>query len=166
MRVCLDVSHSKLACNHHRWSFHEFLNTVGPHTAHLHMADASGVDGEGLQVGEGDVDWVAVCGTLDRLAPSATFIPEIWQGHKNEGEGFWVALDRLENAWLRAGQVAEATAAAAGAAAAGPVAAGAIAAAPVAVVSGAVAAAPATASTSVSGVSAASTAARSKATGT
>jgi N-acetylneuraminate synthase len=23
-------------------------------------------------------------------------IPEIWQGHKNEGEGFWVALERLE----------------------------------------------------------------------
>lgn len=104
MRVCLDVSHSKLACNHHRWSFHEFLNAVGPHTAHLHMADATGVDGEGLQIGEGDVDWVSVCSDLDRLAPLATFIPEVWQGHKNDGEGFWVALDRLEGAWQRAAQ--------------------------------------------------------------
>ena len=107
MRVCLDVSHSKLACNHHRWSFHEFLNTVGPHVAHLHMADASGVDGEGLQIGEGDVDWVSVCATLDRLAADATFIPETWQGHKNEGEGFWVALDRLEDAWSRAARDGE-----------------------------------------------------------
>jgi sialic acid synthase SpsE/sugar phosphate isomerase/epimerase len=105
MRVCLDVSHSKLACNHQRWSFHEFLTAVGPYTAHLHMADASGVDGEGLQIGEGDVDWVSACATLDRVAPEATFIPEIWQGHKNEGEGFWVALDRLEDAWRRASQV-------------------------------------------------------------
>jgi N-acetylneuraminate synthase len=103
LRVCLDVSHSKLACNHMRWSFHEFLETVGPYTAHLHMADASGVDGEGLQINEGDLDWVDVCGTLDRVAPGATFIPEIWQGHKNEGEGFWVALARLEEAWQRAG---------------------------------------------------------------
>jgi NAD(P)-dependent dehydrogenase (short-subunit alcohol dehydrogenase family) len=69
------------------------------------MADASGVDGEGLQIGEGDVDWVSACATLDRVAPEATFIPEIWQGHKNEGEGFWVALDRLEDAWRRASQV-------------------------------------------------------------
>ena len=26
----------------------------------------------------------------------ATFIPEIWQGHKNGGEGFWIALKKLE----------------------------------------------------------------------
>lgn len=109
LRVCLDVSHSKLACNHMRWSFHEFLETVGPWTAHLHMADAAGVDGEGLQVGEGDVDWVDVCGTLDRVSPAATFIPEIWQGHKNDGEGFWIAMDRLEDAWRRAGASPEAT---------------------------------------------------------
>lgn len=24
-------------------------------------------------------------------------IPEIWQGHKNSGEGFWNVLERLEN---------------------------------------------------------------------
>ena len=101
MRVCLDVSHSKLACNHHRWSFHEFLHTVGPYTAHLHMADAEGVDGEGLQMNEGDIDWVSLCATLDEVAPEATFIPEIWQGHKNDGEGFWIALDRLEKSWHR-----------------------------------------------------------------
>ena len=33
---------------------------------------------------------------LQKGCPSATFIPEIWQGHKNGGEGFWVALERLE----------------------------------------------------------------------
>ena len=26
-----------------------------------------------------------------------TFIPEIWQGHKNDGEGFAYALSELEN---------------------------------------------------------------------
>ena len=24
------------------------------------------------------------------------FLPEVWQGHKNNGEGFWKALDYLE----------------------------------------------------------------------
>lgn len=96
MRVCLDTSHSKLACNHHKWSFSEFVRTVGPHTAHLHIADAAGVDGEGLQVGEGEIDFAVLARDLDAAAPSASFIPEIWQGHKNGGEGFWQALERLE----------------------------------------------------------------------
>lgn len=96
-RVCLDTSHSKLACNHNHWSFTEFLNMVGPYTAHLHIADASGVDGEGLQINEGDIDFPAISRTLDERSPGTSFIPEIWQGHKNGGEGFWRALERLED---------------------------------------------------------------------
>jgi N-acetylneuraminate synthase len=95
-RVCLDVSHSKLACNHHHLSFKEFVEAVGSYTAHLHIADAEGVDGEGLQIGEGEIDFPALAEDLDTTAPQASFIPEIWQGHKNEGEGFWIALERLE----------------------------------------------------------------------
>ena len=95
-RVCLDISHSKLACNHHKWSFKKFIETVGPHSAMLHIVDASGVDGEGLQIGEGEVDFYLLGEQLNALAPSVGFIPEIWQGHKNDGEGFWVALDLLE----------------------------------------------------------------------
>lgn len=95
-RVCLDVSHSKLACNHHNWSFKEFIDQVGRYTAHLHIADASGVDGEGLQIGEGEIDFAALAEDLTKTAPEATFITEIWQGHKNEGERFWIALERLE----------------------------------------------------------------------
>jgi len=96
-RMCFDTSHSKLACNHHNWSFTEFVQRVGPHTAHLHLGDASGVDGEGLQILEGEIDWRMLSSELSVLAPDASFIPEIWQGHKNDGEGFWRALEILEN---------------------------------------------------------------------
>ena len=51
------------------------------------------------EVGEGDVDWAALGEQLRRLAPDAPFIPEIWMGHVNDGEGFFTALDRLEK-WL------------------------------------------------------------------
>jgi N-acetylneuraminate synthase len=95
-RVCFDTSHSKLACNHHRWSFSEFIDKVGPYAAHLHIADASGVDGEGLQINEGDIDFPALGRSLRKACPEASFIPEIWQGHKNGGEGFWRALEILE----------------------------------------------------------------------
>ena len=96
LRICFDVSHSKLTCNQLKESFKEFVETVGPLTAHLHIADAGGVDGEGLQIGEGDTDFAALAEDLDKTCPSASFIPEIWQGHTNEGEGFWRALDHLE----------------------------------------------------------------------
>ncbi len=95
-RICLDVSHSQLACSHLNMSFKEFLEQVGAWSAHLHLVDADGVDGEGLQIGEGSMDFGMVADVLRDKAPQASFIPEIWQGHKNDGEGFWVALDRLE----------------------------------------------------------------------
>lgn len=95
-RVCLDVSHSKLACTQQSLSFGRFLEMVAPHTAHYHLADARGVDGEGLQIGDGDIDWIEVFGAMRKHSPAASFIPEIWQGHKNRGEGAWLALHRLE----------------------------------------------------------------------
>lgn len=95
-RLAFDLCHSKLTCNHFNTSFLEFVEIVGPYTKHLHIADAGGVDAEGLQIGEGDMDFKAIAAVLFRTCPEATFIPEIWQGHKNEGEGSWIALERLE----------------------------------------------------------------------
>jgi N-acetylneuraminate synthase len=96
MRVCLDISHSKLVCNKEHQSFKEFLELVAPYSAHIHVVDAEGVDGEGLQIHEGDIDFSLVGSSLDLHCPEASFIPEVWQGHKNECEGFWIALERLE----------------------------------------------------------------------
>ena len=98
MRVCLDVSHSKLACNHLHLPFRDFLNQILPFTAHLHLADARDVDGEGLQIQDGEIDWVQLFEQINQHCPKASFIPEIWQGHKNGGEGAWLALERLEAA--------------------------------------------------------------------
>jgi sialic acid synthase SpsE/sugar phosphate isomerase/epimerase len=97
LRMCLDVSHSLLTCNNFNTDFYEFLEKVGPYTAHLHLGDAKGIDGEGLQVGDGEIDFPRMGKILAQTCPTASFIPEIWQGHKNRGEGFWVALERLEN---------------------------------------------------------------------
>lgn len=95
-RLTLDVSHTKLAANFAKRPFSEYVEAMGPHIEHLHIVDAVGVDGEGVQVGEGEVDFRDLAERLDRLAPNAPFIPEIWQGHVNNGEGFFTALDRLE----------------------------------------------------------------------
>lgn len=96
MRICFDVSHSRLTCNHMGLDFYDFAVKVAPVTAHLHLGDAAGLNGEGLQIGDGDIDFDRLGAILKTGSPGASFIPEIWQGHKNSGEGFWIALERLE----------------------------------------------------------------------
>ena len=96
LRMCFDISHSCLACNHLGLDFYDFATRIAPFTAHLHLGDAQSVNGEGLQIGEGELDFVRLGKILDKGCPEATFIPEIWQGHKNGGEGFWIALEKLE----------------------------------------------------------------------
>jgi len=97
IRMCFDVSHTMLTCNHFKQDFYEFAKKIAPYTAHIHMGDAKGVNGEGLQIGEGEIDFVKLGQILNDGCPNASFIPEIWQGHKNNGEGFWIALEKLEN---------------------------------------------------------------------
>lgn len=94
-RICFDVSHTALAANLVGADICEWVTHLGPHTAHLHIADARGTSSEGLQIGDGDVDFSALSVVLRSAAPGASFIPEIWQGHKDDGLGFWVALDEL-----------------------------------------------------------------------
>ncbi|MEP0356962.1 N-acetylneuraminate synthase family protein [Paraglaciecola sp.] len=96
-KVCLDISHSMMACNHNKTDLYEFIKIVGPYVVHLHIVDASGLDGEGVELGKGDVDFARLGKMLEEFAPNIPFIPEVWQGHKNNGEGFWQALDYLES---------------------------------------------------------------------
>jgi N-acetylneuraminate synthase len=97
IRMCFDVSHTMLTCNYFNLDFYEFAEKIAPYTAHIHMGDAKGLNGEGLQIGEGEIDFVRLGKILNEGCPNASFIPEIWQGHKNNGAGFWIALNKLEN---------------------------------------------------------------------
>lgn len=96
LRMCFDISHTSLTCNYLNFDFYDFAKRIAPISAHLHLGDAKGLNGEGLQVGDGDIDFIRLGKILNEGCPGASFIPEIWQGHKNGGEGFWLALDRLE----------------------------------------------------------------------
>ncbi|MBN3815742.1 TIM barrel protein [Paraburkholderia sp. Se-20369] len=94
LRYCTDLSHLSMTCSHFGIDFQEALAKLMPYTAHLHVGDALGVNGEGVLIGTGDIDWKA---TWEKVSayPDASFIPEVWQGHKDHGAGFWHALDFL-----------------------------------------------------------------------
>ncbi len=96
IKVCLDVSHSMMSCNYYGWDLIEFVGKIASYNVHMHIVDAKGIDGEGIEIGKGDVDFAALSRLLNDRNPGVQFIPEVWQGHKNGGEGFWVALKFLE----------------------------------------------------------------------
>lgn len=94
LRLCLDLSHLQMTCFHFSLDFQQALALLLPHSAHLHVADAKGINGEGVLMGTGDIDWPATWAQI-RQHPQVSFIPEVWQGHKDHGAGFWSALQFL-----------------------------------------------------------------------
>jgi sialic acid synthase SpsE/sugar phosphate isomerase/epimerase len=97
---CYDSSHHKLYCNWAKADFYEQIEVLLPYIRHLHLSDGAGLDGEGLQIGEGTIDWVRFFEVIGEY--HGTMIPEIWRGHQRQGEGFLIAIQRLSDAYFKA----------------------------------------------------------------
>ena len=91
--LCFDTSHAALECARSGADLAEFAELVARFVRHLHVSDGAGTSGEGLQIGEGTVNFVDVLPPL--MASGATMVPEIWMGHHETGEGFRIALEHL-----------------------------------------------------------------------
>jgi N-acetylneuraminate synthase len=94
LAICFDLSHAALYCNAKEKDLTSFIEEVLPFVRHIHFADAYGLDGEGVPIGEGDIDF-------ERIMPlfasyEGTWVPEIWRGHIDKGKGFIQALIRLK----------------------------------------------------------------------
>lgn len=93
--ICYDLSHAQLFCNFAGITLEEFSKKIMPHIHYLHVSDGKGTTQEGLQLGHGNLNFDHLFQLLSQL--DVGFIPEIWQGHLNKGEGFKVALDTIES---------------------------------------------------------------------
>jgi sialic acid synthase SpsE/sugar phosphate isomerase/epimerase len=100
LKMCFDTSHAKLYCNWAHQDFYEQVSILLPYIHHLHLSDGAGLDGEGLQIGEGTIDWVHFFRIIGDYR--GTMIPEIWRGHQRQGEGFLIAIQRLSEAYFKA----------------------------------------------------------------
>jgi len=103
--MCFDTSHAKLYCNWAQVDFYEQVQVLLPFIRHLHLSDGAGLDGEGLQIGEGTIDWVKFFEVIGAGRPNGyrgTMIPEIWRGHQRGNEGFIIAISRLSEAYFEA----------------------------------------------------------------
>ncbi|HEY4512255.1 MAG TPA: N-acetylneuraminate synthase family protein [Candidatus Paceibacterota bacterium] len=92
--IVFDTSHAALYCNYYGKDLLEYTKIILPVTKYIHISDAARYNGEGLQIGDGTIDWKPI---LDELVVTDLwFIPEIWQGHKFGGEGFLKAINNLK----------------------------------------------------------------------
>ena len=82
-----DVCHAALHCNHSNISLDQYTRKVLPLVSHFHLSDAIGIDGEGVQVGHGEVNFDSLMKEIGRSKNDFSWVTEIWSGHVNHGAG-------------------------------------------------------------------------------
>ena len=99
--ICFDLSHSAMAGAWMERNVIEWIEVLGPWIRHMHLSDSAGVDGEGLQIGDGELNFGKISEALNLHVPNISFIPEIWQGHVDGGSQSFKALCEIYNHGLR-----------------------------------------------------------------
>lgn len=89
-----DICHASLYCHKFNTSLIDYTKTVMPYVSHVHISDAYGNNGEGIQIGEGDIDFESLF--REMKAFKFSWVPEIWSGHLHGGAGIYECLKRLE----------------------------------------------------------------------
>ncbi|MFM7230168.1 MAG: N-acetylneuraminate synthase family protein [Cyanobacteriota bacterium] len=93
--ICLDVSHSALACAHFDESLEDLVGDISGRIRHVHLSDAQGTNAEGLEIGDGSLNFQTLHSAMQQAGRELMMIPEIWQGHVNGGEKFARSLRRF-----------------------------------------------------------------------
>ena len=93
--ICLDISHTYLSANYWDENFLDYIKLLANRIKHIHLADARGINGEGLEVGDGTINFLELHKAIKYKKNKSYLIPEIWQGHLNKGTKFFNALNRF-----------------------------------------------------------------------
>ncbi|MEM2933817.1 MAG: TIM barrel protein [Methanocellales archaeon] len=91
IKLCLDLCHAKLYCNYINTDFYEYIASLAPYTKHIHASDAAGVSGEGLQIGEGEIDFKRTLAIFKQR--EIAIVPEI--KNRDRKMSFKIAIERL-----------------------------------------------------------------------
>ena len=94
INICYDTSHAKLSSNMLGKNFKNFTKDILPNIEYLHISDAAKVYQEGLQIGKGEIDFKMFFELVKNL--NVNFVPEIWNGHLDNGRGFKFAMYEIE----------------------------------------------------------------------
>tara|TARA_Y100000991_G_scaffold29936_1_gene18862 strand:- start:5325 stop:7613 length:2289 start_codon:yes stop_codon:yes gene_type:complete len=95
LNICFDVSHTSMACYFHSEDFYHTIKKINHKIKHIHLSDARGNSEEGLEVGEGSIDFKEFHKSIMKDGNKKFLLPEIWQGHLNYGFKFATSLIRF-----------------------------------------------------------------------
>ena len=84
--LCMDVCHLILGRNYYNFSTDALLDDIEKQIKHIHIADAVGIDGEGVTIDENNIENTAIIKKL--LDYDCLKVIEVWQGHLDNGAGF------------------------------------------------------------------------------
>tara|TARA_B100001057_G_scaffold501148_1_gene621098 strand:- start:6067 stop:7890 length:1824 start_codon:yes stop_codon:yes gene_type:complete len=90
IEICLDICHLVLSANYYEVKWNKWFRQLQRLSKHFHLADADGVDNEGLQIGSGNIKNFS-----NIINKKGMKIIEVWQAHHNNGHGFIEALNIL-----------------------------------------------------------------------
>ena len=94
--LCLDIAHLILSNNYFNKDWYEsYLNLVEI-TEHIHLSDAVGTDGEGVQFGTGDLKNIHELINFKKIK-----VLEVWEGHHDFGQKFEEGLNFIRNEYTK-----------------------------------------------------------------
>ena len=84
--LCMDICHLILGRNYYNFCVNSLLSVIKKQIKHIHIADATGVDGEGVTIDENNNENTAII--KEMLDFDCMKVIEVWQGHLDNGTGF------------------------------------------------------------------------------
>lgn len=97
--ITYDICHASLYCNEFGIDLAEYTKEIMPIVKHIHISDAYGNNGEGVQIGEGSIDFDKVLKEVE--AYNFTWVPEIWSGHLHQGAGTYKCMQILNKKYSK-----------------------------------------------------------------
>ena len=94
LKITYDICHAKLFCNYFNKDIVDYTKKIKKYISHLHISDTRGINGEGVQINEGDTDFQPIFEELKDLDYS--WVTEIWSGHINNGKEQYKSMKLLE----------------------------------------------------------------------
>lgn len=93
-KITYDICHAQLWCKLNGISLLDYTKKIMPYVSHMHISDATGINGEGIQMFEGEINFDGVFNLAKDY--DFTWVTEIWSGHLHNGSGTYKALCDLE----------------------------------------------------------------------
>jgi sialic acid synthase SpsE len=92
-QICLDLSHLFMSRSIMSDNFDNSFNDLIKLSGHHHIADAEGIDGEGIEIGKGNPENLRYIKQI--LNSKEQKVLEVWQGHLDNYSGFRSAVKSI-----------------------------------------------------------------------